>query len=151
MLVFAILVLVSVLHYRRAVRNVTFTEIEENAFENDRNPNDLGTRDNFYEFMYKDQYSPSNIFDNSKSFYVDERSYYFSILGRYGKVVYSKTGLDIEDLYVKIDEKHKNLLTDAYLDQPSSPRGTEVPKNIDNIFMHRLSYKPQPSQNVLEV
>ena len=139
-----VFVIVLVVHFNRARLNLTGTEIERDIYLRKSNPFNFGAKSNLHDYVYKYTRSPSNVFDNSKSFYLDEESYYFAILSRYGKVVYTKTGLDIEDLYNKFakSDKADHLKALDLFDSKASPRGASVPKNLDSLFMHRMSYKP---------
>jgi hypothetical protein len=137
-----VLLVIFAVHFNRAMKNIT--EKEREVYLRKSNPFDFGFKSNMHEYFYKYTKSPSNIFDNSKSFYLDEPSYYFAILSRYGKVVYTKTGLDIQDLYskfTKTNDRNDGNLPDPF-ESKISPRGVSVPKNLDSLFMHRMSYKP---------
>ena len=145
MVAWLLLVVLGVLHFDRARKNLTCTEIENQIYKRKSNPFDFGARKNLYNFFYKYPNSPSNLFDSSKSFFADERSYYFSILGRYGKVVYTKMGLNIEDLY----NRSVNLSNSDPFESKVSHRNATAPKNLDSLFMHRLSFKPNSYNSVL--
>lgn len=122
--------------------------VGSNIYGQRATPFNRDTKENIYLFIFKHPTAPSNIFDNSKSFYIEERQYYFSILEKYGKLVYCKNGLFMSDspddpFSIASDKKLSDPVSkiDLAIRESKINKNMLLPKNIDNVHMHRLTRK----------
>lgn len=83
-------------HWKLASKNLTTNEHLRKAYKNKPNPWDRGFKSNLNLFWSEYPSTKSNIFDMQNELIQDEEQFYYQILSRYGRLMYSEKDKESE-------------------------------------------------------